>query len=95
MHTYATIVDDITNYKLLFMIVISCETYNSDLMKVSAQNVSFMREIYYLVKKTLIVKRNNWAVERAIKSENATRNTCIDHTPAEELRSEDGKSHIT
>ena len=34
-------------------------------------------------------------VESAIKSENATRNACIDHTPAEELRSQDGKSHIT
>ena len=34
-------------------------------------------------------------VESAIKSENAARNACIDHTPVEELRSQDGKSHIT
>ena len=50
IHT-ATIVDDITNYKLVFMIVI-LEEPHSDLMNVSAQNVSFMREIYYLVKNT-------------------------------------------
>ena len=34
-------------------------------------------------------------VESAIKSENVTRNACIDHTPAEELGSQDGRSHIT
>ena len=34
-------------------------------------------------------------VESAIKSKNATRIACIDHTLAEELRSQDGKSHIT
>ena len=57
MHTFTTIVDDITNYKSVLMIVIFGETYNSDLMNVSAQNVSFMRKIYYLVKNTLIVKK--------------------------------------
>ena len=49
-----------------------------------------MREIYYLMKNTLTVKQL-----KAQKSENATRNACIDHTPAEELRGQDGKSHIT
>ena len=38
------------------MIVIFGETYNSDLMNVSVQNMSFMWEIYYLVKNTLIVR---------------------------------------
>ena len=91
-HT-TTIVDNITNYKLVLMIVgFFCETYNSDLINVPAQIVSYMREIYYLMKNTLIVKQLK---AHAIKSENATRNACIDHTPAEELRSQDGKSHIT
>ena len=48
MHTFTTIVDDITNYmyKSVLMIVIFGETHNSDLMNVSAQNVSFIRKIY-------------------------------------------------
>ena len=45
--------DNITNYKLVLMIVIFGETYNSDLINVSAQNVSCMREIYNLMKNTL------------------------------------------
>ena len=39
------------------MIVFFCETYNSDLINVPAQIVSYMREIYYLMKNTLIVKQ--------------------------------------
>ena len=57
MHTYTIIVDDITNFKLVLMIVIFGDINNSVLMNVSAQNVSFMREIYFFVKKTLIVKK--------------------------------------
>ena len=55
-HT-TTIVDNITNYKLVLMIVFFCETYNSELINVKAQIVSYMREIYYLMKNTLIVKQ--------------------------------------
>ena len=33
------------------------ETYISDLMNAPAQNVSYMKEIYYLMKNTLIVKK--------------------------------------
>ena len=55
-HT-TTIVDNITNYKLVLMIVFFCETYNSELINVPAQIVSYMREIYYLMKNTLIVKQ--------------------------------------
>ena len=55
-HT-TTIVDNITNYKLVLMIVIFCETYNSDLINVPAQIVSHMREVYYFMKKTL---SNSW-----------------------------------
>ena len=56
-HT-TTIVDNITNYKGVLMIVVFflCETYNSDLINVPAQIVSYMRKIYYL-KNTLIVKQ--------------------------------------
>ena len=39
------------------MIVVFCETYNSDLINVPAQIVSYMREIYYLIKNALIVKQ--------------------------------------
>ena len=57
--------DNITYYKLVLMIVCVCgffffffgETYNSDLINVPAQNVSYMREIYKLMKNTLIVKQ--------------------------------------
>ena len=63
--------DNITNYKLVLMIVVLvlmivgffCETYDSDLINVPAQNVSYMREICYLIKNTLIVKKksmNSW-----------------------------------
>ena len=52
-----TIADTITNYKLVLMIVVFCETYNSDLINVPAQIVSYMRETYYLMKNTLIVKQ--------------------------------------
>ena len=40
--------DNITYYKLVLMIVVFCETYDSDLINVPAQNVSYMymREIY-------------------------------------------------
>ena len=56
-HT-TTIVDNITNYKLVLMIVVFfCETYNTDLINVPAQIVSYMPEIYYLMKNTLIVKQ--------------------------------------
>ena len=34
-----------------------CETYNSDLINVPAQIVSYMRETYYVMKNTLIVKQ--------------------------------------
>ena len=87
--------DSITNYmyKLVLMIVTFCETYNSDLINVPAQNVSY--EIYagnILINEEYI---DCQTVESAIQSENATRNACIDHTSAEEPRSQDGKSHIT
>ena len=51
--------DDITNYKSVLMIVILVKHiwYNSDLINVSEQNVSFMLEIYYLMKNTMIVKK--------------------------------------
>ena len=45
-------------YKLVLMIVIFGETYNSDLMNVPAENLSFMREIYYLMNITLITRVN-------------------------------------
>ena len=49
--------DNITDFKLVLMIVIFGETYNSDLMNVPAQNVSYMRKIYYLIKNILIAKK--------------------------------------
>ena len=55
-HTTTT-VDNITNYNLVLMIVFFCETFNSDLINVPAQIVSYMREIYYFMKNTLIVKQ--------------------------------------
>ena len=55
-HT-TTIVDNITNFKLVLMIVVFCETYNSDLINVPAQIVSYMMEIYYFMKNTLVVKQ--------------------------------------
>ena len=55
-HT-TTIVDNITNYKLVLMTVVFYETYNSDLINVPAQIVSYMWEIYYLMKNTSIVKQ--------------------------------------
>ena len=75
------------------MIVVFCETYNSDLINMPAQNLS------YNVYAGNILSNEEYidcqTVESAIKSENANRNACIDHTPAEELRRQDGKSHIT